>query len=195
MPRLDGPSQRKRKMNCMKKVSESLSSLSDQGSPAHRDILSSGTNRTMPVVLWWTNRHPTQGDNALSSPAEQGKKPTWHPGKGRVARNFRNISHSSIFTPSATENSFGVEVVAIQSEQVRRRKASRKRFFPDSARAILSREKRATLNSGSNEAQSAEDRPRIRVPSDHHTAHNGLQCESFHGYGPQFRSHFHAQTA
>ena len=179
----------------MKKVSERLSSpLRPRLSGATETYSQAAQTEGMPVVLWWTNRHPTQGDNALSSPAEQGEKPTWHPGKGRVARNFRNISHSSIFTPSATENSFGVEV-AIQSEQVRRRKASRKGFFPDSARAILSREKPATLNSGSNEAQSAEDRPRIRVPSDHHTAHNGLQCESFHGCGPQFRPHFPAQTA
>ena len=179
----------------MKKVWKISRALSDEGvSRAGRHALPAHKKRRSVQPLWWTDRHTTQSDNPPSCPAKYEKKPTWHPGKGRMARYFQAISHSLIFTPSATENSFGVEV-AIQNEEVRRRKPSRKRFFPDFARAILSREKRAPLNSDNNEARSAEDRPGRRAPSDHHTAHNGLQCESFHGCGPQFRPHFPAQTA
>jgi hypothetical protein len=96
----------------MKKVCERLLSLSDEGiQRAGRKHAFQAHKKEGPVAsLWWTNRHPTQGDNSPSGPAEQEKETTWHPGKGRVAGKFQGISHSSIFTPSGHRNGFGLEV-------------------------------------------------------------------------------------
>src|ERR1700754_3380801 len=83
---------------------ENLSSPLRRRRFTSRKACSPGAQKRRSVQpLWWTDRHPTQSDNPPSCPAKYEKKPTWHPGKGRMAGCFQAISHSSIFASSVTE--------------------------------------------------------------------------------------------
>jgi hypothetical protein len=166
----------------MKKVCQSLSSLSDEGVPcARRHALETHDNKgprpyggQTGIRLRVTTPRVVQRNKGKSRPGIP-EKGAWH-GTLKVSL----IPQSSLLQ---LPKWLDLEV-AIQKKQIRRSKPSRKRFFPNFAGAILSREKRGLLNSGNSAARSAEDRRETRVPGDHRTAHNEFRCESFRGCGP-----------